>query len=466
MKKFLRPLLCGGLLAAVLCTPSLAAEQGAAIPLLVNGEEAVFPDAAPVLRGDAIDVPVVATFQALGYEVAWDEASQTITASREGGTAVTLTIGENAAAGANDSVYLDQAPYVDTATWRTYIPADALDALLDENYRVAVDYGWTTDSAGGLVMSQANMAVIVDDIDAILAANPETYERMDQYMEYAQKYSQGTFRVNGSISMSMSDPASTRVDLGGDYNMLTNQTAMQFDTDLSIETKIDGAELSIPNMDMDLRCDLETGMLYFQSQAITASDTWYALDMKALYNEMYGPDFYEELLALANASEDMTFTQSLEEILKSDALPLTRDLTTSEYLEIFNHILGDSAFVKEGSTYTSTPLDLNEDGTRFLMTFQLYTSGGQVNGYGLEMVISDSEENAMTLTTEMRGNKMEMAMDFQMPGLFTMTMEIDGTYQSTSSSPVTEPPAGATVVDLMELLTGSTAPAPEPAAEA
>ena len=148
----------------------------------------------------------------------------------------------------------------------------------------------------------------------------------------------------------MSDPASTRVDLGGDYNMLTNQTAMQFDTDLSIETKIDGAELSIPNMDMDLRCDLETGMLYFQSQAITASDTWYALDMKALYNEMYGPDFYEELLALANASEDMTFTQSLEEILKSDALPLTRDLTTSEYLEIFNHILGDSAFVKEGST--------------------------------------------------------------------------------------------------------------------
>ena len=128
--------------------------------------------------------------------------------------------------------------------------------------------------------------------------------------------------------------------------------------------------------------------------------------------------------------------------------------------------MGDSAFVKEGSTYTSTPLDLNEDGTRFLMTFQLYTSGGQVNGYGLEMVISDSEENAMTLTTEMRGNKMEMAMDFQMPGLFTMTMEIDGTYQSTSSSPVTEPPAGATVVDLMELLTGSTAPAPEPAAEA
>ena len=113
-----------------------------------------------MFQGDAIDVPVIATFQALGYEVAWDEASQTITASREGGTAVTLTIGENAAAGSNGSVYLDQAPYVDAATWRTYIPADALDALLDENYRVAVDYGWTTDSAGGLVMSQANMAVI------------------------------------------------------------------------------------------------------------------------------------------------------------------------------------------------------------------------------------------------------------------------------------------------------------------
>ena len=45
-----------------------------------------------------------------------------------------------------------------------------------------------------------------------------------------------------------------------------------------------------------------------------------------------------------------------------------------------------------------------------------------------------------------------------------MTFSLDGTYQSTSTAPATEPPAGATVVDLMETLlgTGDTIPAPEP----
>ena len=46
MKQFLRPILCGGMLAALLCTPSLAADEGD-FSLLVNGEPVTFSDAAP-----------------------------------------------------------------------------------------------------------------------------------------------------------------------------------------------------------------------------------------------------------------------------------------------------------------------------------------------------------------------------------------------------------------------------------
>ena len=87
-----------------------------------------------------------------------------------------------------------------------------------------------------------------------------------------------------------------------------------------------------------------------------------------------------------------------------------------------------------------------------------------MNGYGLEMTIADSEETALTMTAEMRGSKMEMLMDFQMPGELSMTMEMDGAYQRTSTAPATQPPAGATVVDLMDDLTGDIDPAPEPEA--
>ena len=189
-------------------------------------------------------------------------------------------------------------------------------------------------------------------------------------------------------------------------------------------------------------------------------------ELKELYDAIYGPGFYEELIALdtASAAEDMTFAQALEEILKSDALPLTSEFTTKDYLDLFNYILADSAFERSGSTYTSTPIDLSEDGASVLVAFQLYTSGGQVNGYGLEMTIADSEETALTMTAEMRGSKMEMLMDFQMPGELSMTMEMDGAYQRTSTAPATQPPAGATVVDLMDALTGDIAPAPEPEA--
>ena len=456
MKQFLRPILCGGMLAALLCTPSLAAEQGD-FSLLVNGEPVTFTDAAPVLKDGRSFLPMAATFEALGFpaeDMTWDSDTQTAAASKDG-TTISLTIGKKAiqvtqaGAAAGVSIETDAAPYIDTATSRTYIPVGLVaDAL---GYRVAWDGETST--------------VIIDDVEAILAENTETYELMDQYTDYADQYSQGTYRVDGSLTLAMSDTFDT-VDVSGDYNMITSQTALQFDADLAINADMSDLTFALPNLDLALRCDVETGAFYFQSQAISASDTWYSLNMKELYDTIYGPGFYEELIALdtASAAEDMTFAQALEEILKSDALPLTSEFTTKDYLDLFNYILADSAFERSGSTYTSTPIDLSEDGASVLVAFQLYTSGGQVNGYGLEMTIADSEETALTMTAEMRGSKMEMLMDFQMPGELSMTMEMDGAYQRTSTAPATEPPAGATVVDLMDALTGDIAPAPEPEA--
>ena len=456
MKKILRPILCGGVLAALLCTPSLAAEQGD-FSLLVNGEPVTFTDAAPVLKDGRSFLPMAATFEALGFPAAdmtWGGDTQTAAASKDG-TTISLTIGKNAiqvtqaGAEAGVSIETDAAPYIDAATSRTYIPVGLVaDAL---GYRVAWDGETST--------------VIIDDVEAILAENTETYELMDQYTDYADQYSQGTYRVDGSLTLAMSDTFDT-VDVSGDYNMITSQTALQFDADLAINADMSDLTFALPNLDLALRCDVETGAFYFQSQAISASDTWYSLNMKELYDAIYGPGFYEELIALdtASAAEDMTFAQALEEILKSDALPLTSEFTTKDYLDLFNYILADSAFERSGSTYTSTPIDLSEDGASVLVAFQLYISGGQVNGYGLEMTIADSEETALTMTAEMRGSKMEMLMDFQMPGELSMTMEMDGAYQRTSTAPATEPPAGATVVDLMDALTGDIAPAPEPEA--
>ena len=457
MKKILRPILCGGVLAALLCTPSLAAEQGD-FSLLVNGEPVTFTDAAPVLKDGRSFLPMAATFEALGFpaeDMTWNSATQTASASKDG-TTISLTIGKKAiqvtqaGAAAGVSIETDTAPYIDAATSRTYIPVGLVaDAL---GYRVAWDGTTST--------------VIIDDVNAILAENTETYELMDQYLDYARKYSQGNYQVEGSYLLTsapgeMESGAEIIHTVGGGYSMVTNQTAMQFAMDMSIGGTIMGAPISPTDMNLDMRADLDTGLLYlyFQSEDLEylmnnnvqvngetiefqIPDQWYSLDMKAVYDEAYGPGFYEELIALSAASQEAAFAQTLEELLKSDTLILTSTATTSDYLEALNQLLGDSHFQKSGSTYTST---LEQDGVTLL--FHLYTSGGQVNGYGLEMTTADPEAQ-MTMTMEMKGDDMSLLLE--MDG---MTMEMDGTYRPSSAAPETEPPAGATVVDLWELLT-------------
>ena len=249
--------------------------------------------------------------------------------------------------------------------------------------------------------------------------------------------------------------------MGGGYSLISSQTAMQLDLGISIGGTIMGAPISPTDMDLDLRADLDTGMLYlyFQSEDLEQlmnnnvqvngetiefqiPDQWYSLDMKAVYDEAYGPGFYEELIALSAVSQEAAFAQTLEELLKSDTLILTSTATTSDYLEALNQLLGDSHFQKSGSTYTST---LEQDGVTIL--FHLCTSGSQVNGYGLEMTTADPEAQ-MTMTMEMKGDDMSLLLE--MAG---MTMEMDGAYRPSSAAPETEPPAGATVVDLWELLT-------------
>ena len=487
MKNLLRPIVCAGALAALMCVPSFAAEPDA-VPLLVNGEEAVFPDAVPVFRGDTIDVPAAAALEALGYEVAWDEPSQTITAEK-GEDAITLTLGSTSASGG--AVTLTKAPYVDPATWRTYIAAEDLDGLLPENFRTAVDYGFVVDSAGSLVMSGAEMAVIVDDVDAIWEENTETYALMDQYMDYAGQYKVGNWQLDGSYLLTIpSEGAVTPADgsqeypaeitntVGGDYSVITNQTAMQLAMGMSIGGTIMGEPIFPVDMDLDLRADLESGMLYlwFQSEDLEQllsnvevngetsgfqiPDQWYSMDMKEIYDMAYGPGVYNEIVALSLESADASFSQTLRDLLSSDMISLSPEFTTRDYLALFNSMFADSSFEKTGSTYTSTPIDLTEDGVSVQMWVELFTSGGQINGYGVEMTMA-AEDGSVLLTAEMRENEMTMAFDMDMPGA-VISFTLDGAYRPAAGAPATEPPAGAEVVDIMESLLGTGELTPEP----
>ena len=259
-------------------------------------------------------------------------------------------------------------------------------------------------------------------------------------------------------------------------------TAFQFDTDMTMDASMvtDGVDLSgamtspegTPLFPMDLgismRGDMAQGTFYLKldSQQLAGlngwnTESWYKLDMASLYDAMSQQTgmTYAQMMELSMSSMEEDFSQLLPTVLKD--LPLNSvQFTTTDYLELLNAICGDSHFVKSGSSYVNTFLD--ENGLQG--TFTLYTSGGAVNGYAMELKTdSAAAGGVMSITTSMRDSKMEMAMNMDLSQgegqeseiisqvAITLDMTMDGTYQPTSTQPATQPPQGANVTDLMEM---------------
>ena len=230
-------------------------------------------------------------------------------------------------------------------------------------------------------------------------------------------------------------------------------------------TSPDGSPMLPMNLGFDMRGDMANGTFYFNldSQQLAAltgwnSETWYKLDMAAIYDEMSAVTGRnsQQLLELSTASLEEDFSQLMPSILNN--MPLTSvDFTATDYLALLNLICGDSRFTQVGTRYENTFLE--ESG--ITGTFTLYTSAGKVNGYAIELKADPAVVGAeMTLTAAMQGSKMTMDMTVaasqeqgaDLPQVeLSLNLAMDGTYQSTSSQPQTAPPAGAPVADLMEM---------------
>ncbi|MGE4277743.1 MAG: copper amine oxidase N-terminal domain-containing protein [Lawsonibacter sp.] len=473
MKKLFRGMLCTALLVVAASIPAFAADREAPqqqgdFSVLVNGEYITFSDAVPQIRDSRSCLPFVAVFEQLGFaeeDMTWDGNTSTVTATK-GDTTIALTIGENqitlTKAGQTTVIDTDVAAYIDPSLSRTYVPfglvADAL------GYKV----GWDAQQK----------TVIIDDVDSILAANTETYTVMDKYMAYSKSFYEKNQKVTGDYTMDYAinatddtQDSSFGFGVDGDYQMLTSgATAFQFETDLTVDmTSTDeilpsDEQAMFPlDIDFDMRGDLSNGTFYFQSGALATlmeqpdlANAWYKLDLASMFDQMedvMGMN-YTSLMELSLNSLDMSFEESLDSMLR--LMPLTSvDLTTSDYLAQLNTLLADSSFQKSGSTYVST---LEEDG--MVMTFTLYTSGSSVNGYAVQMTATDPMFGAVEMTASMKDRQLDMSMTMDMAisedadssVSMSLDMIMNGTYQTTTEQPATQPPADAVIIDLNQMM--------------
>ena len=115
MKKFLGIML----VALMLTTAAFAAD----ITVTLNGEAIDFADQAPEIVEGRTLVPLRAIFEALGASVEWDDATKTVTSTKDN-TTVKLTIGTPAINVNGEDKALDVAAQIVES--RTLVPARAV----------------------------------------------------------------------------------------------------------------------------------------------------------------------------------------------------------------------------------------------------------------------------------------------------------------------------------------------------
>lgn len=134
LKKFL----CAVLSAAIVLTPIFPVAASDRINVTINGNPVYF-DVPPMMINDRTMVPLRAIFEALGASVDWNEATQTVTSSKDGST-IMLTINSTVMYVNGTPITLDVPAQV--VNDRTLVPIRAI----SEAYNTTVNWDDSTQT--------------------------------------------------------------------------------------------------------------------------------------------------------------------------------------------------------------------------------------------------------------------------------------------------------------------------------
>lgn len=477
----------------MLCTGVSAAED---LPVKVelDGKAVNFTDAEPQIVDGRTYVPFRAVFEALGAEVGYDEAAAAVSASRNGVT-VLIPIGSSEITVDMGSYsyadYMDAAAFVSDAG-RTYIPvryaAEALGCCV----------GWDANNRTVILVDTSSM------VEKAFAGGQFTLLR--KYMDYAEKFNQGSYEVSLDMDMSCTVLATEVMSMDCQAKGVTSgQSAAQMsmtmkmdlaglvdllarlgDAGMKEEITASLAEAGFEDLSMEVeaqaRLDMEKGAMYMNMSGVPGmeevlpADTWLFIDLSEILGGMDLGDMERIFEAVSPSQMAAAFINEMSYIYDKD----------SAYNEIKTQVdaivgaFADSAFVKNGQSYTNTQ---KIDDIGLTITLRLDTNAaGDVAGYetgvdltvpaetlGLnESVFAQMDELGKQLGVTLRQgdvkltaragineqNKETLKFELGMGNLVVLTINADGSYTPTSKTPETGLPAGAKSIGLEQWIAG------------
>lgn len=397
----------------------------------------------------------------------WDQADKSVTAVK-GDTTVVMALDSTKAEvtkdGQKQELTMDVAPY--SKGGRTYVPV----RFAAEAFSCAV--GWDGDEH----------TVMIVDVDALLG--DATFENLDGWFRAdLEREVPNPAKTTGQMSLKMTMPdAQGKIQA---YPLSATFSGISTDTKAELQMEMDFAELfalfaggsdlsaadkaelkKLSQAAVETRMDLESGKIYFTidcpllltmiGEGLGDGNVWYLMDLAKL-SEAGGFDYQSYLQGIEEmlGSEYAGFRELMVSVLSD--LELTSAAYDYEMLqtsaEILCALLSDQAMVKSGSNYTVN-WALKEDSSvlgQIKMTYQ--TSGDRLVGVKMEMTIDDGMDG-MTLKMNVRedGTNTTMDMDIDLGNDLKLSFALSAKTVQANAQPAVEPPAGAQIVDIMDVL--------------
>lgn len=430
MKKFIHWAVCLGLCLALSVCAALAAEDDITVQL--DGEALTFTDAVPQVRDQRTYLPFRAVFEAMGAEV--DYEGQVITAVR-GGKTLTMTVGSAEAAveenGVTLPIQMDVAPYVDAATWRTYVPvrfaAQAFDCVV----------GW----------DQKTLTAIIIDTEKLAAAAKEgkSYTYLEKLVAMNEKYNTGLWDLTATFDGDASMFSASMLTASG-----TVKGAMEGSAQLDMTMHM---TLNTDNVDFAIRGDLDCGKLYLNmdmgalgAKAGVEPGAWYEMDMPAAMKQ--NGDVLDALIASLTAAEPTNAATAYTD-LKSNVDALCAAFADDSFFLWGSKVPYNFGFCTKDYDWTAA------DGTTCRLELNLHfvsETDHTLQDYTATFILTQNETTKTTITIKMTADgKVNAGVEMDMGGTVTVNMLMDGSFTSGTTAPVTAPPAGAKILPFDDL---------------
>ena len=480
MKKRILSLTMALVMALSLSLPAMAAEgETAGIAVQLNGANIEFTDAAPISKDNRTFLPARAVFEAMGAELAYDNATQTVTAKRDDVT-LTMVVGSTDAtitvAGVTLPLTMDVAPFIQSD--RTYVPVRfAANAF-------GCNVGWDQDDQTVILIDTAKVAAE--------AMAKHEYTWIEKYTAYTAKFNAGKWAMDGSFKGDVALNANSILNLDATMKGLVDgeksgQITMTMNMDMTGLMNLVAAmtgttveEMGVTAADMkqsitmDTRVNLETGVIYmlpddnYCEMLGIEKGTWLSMDMSTMFASIDTADMLTSTTTLSADlnDKDTAYQNAVAELDKYCAA------------------ISDEGFKKVTGGYSAT-IDMVDGATTGSVTLVVSTNAkDEVTGYKMtatanadmsemkDLLGADAvaqmaalglnvDTLKLNMTTAMdSANKSTMELTIDLGNAASVKLSGDVKYTASTKTVETEPPAGSTVVDFFDLLYTSAEAAP------